>query len=221
MERINEHNAEFRVQAKNIHNTFPSLAYMEVEDGAPAVAGDLVLTDAAGSTIDVYKILIRETPLFPVRFPFVFEVGGRIPINIDWHVFPDGHCCIKSIPEEIFICKGGLSLAKFIEQEVRPYFYNQKHREMHGYFLHERSHGPQGNIEFFQDFFGTKDLQAILEDLLLIKNHAEPNRVDNCFCHSGKKYRKCHRDIYRKTRQYSDYELAQFINMLRKAILTQ
>ncbi len=218
MERVGEHNTEFCIEAKDIHNTFPELIYSECDDGVPAVTGNLLVTDAAGNAIDSYKIVIYATASFPNRFPLVFEVGGRIPINIDWHIFPDGHCCIKSIPEEILICKGGLSLVKFIEQEVKPYFYNQKYREIHGYFLHERSHGLAGNIEFLQEFFGTKNLQAILILLQFVLRHKEPNRVEECFCRSGIKYRKCHRDIYRKTRQYLDDELALFINMIKKAV---
>lgn len=217
MERVIEQNLAFRKAAETIEKDFPSLHYVEIDNAVPAVAGDLVLLDEVGGVLDTYQIVIKETQLFPKRFPFVYEVGGRIPHNIDWHVFNDGHCCIKSIPEEILLCKGGMSLPTFVREQVVPYFFNQKHREMHGFFLHERSHGLRGNIEFFEDLFGTKDAQTILQWLLFIKKRREPNRVNECFCGSGRKYRKCHREVYRKISGYTDEELNWFINMVLRS----
>lgn len=146
----------------------------------------------------------------------VYEIGGRLPINIDWHVYEsDGHCCIKAFPEEVLICKSGITLESFIEEQLRPYFYNQKHREVNGFFLNERSHGVKGNVEFFEEVFKTKNIQIIISGLEFIQLRKEPNRVQTCFCGSGKKYRKCHQKTYRTLHLFSDEELKFWINFLK------
>jgi len=206
----------FKCEAKEIHEFYPELIFVE-EDLNPRIVGELILQDEQGLFVDSYQIKIEPIPSFPSRFPYVFETGGRIPVNIDWHVFPDGHCCIKSIPEEALICKQGISLIRFLEQQVKPYFFNQKYREINGFFLNERSHGLDGNIEFFEEKFNTKDLAQIVRGLYFIKQRKEPNRVEKCFCGSDLKYRKCHRDVYRLLEIFSNDELEIYINMIIKS----
>lgn len=209
----------FKSEAKLIQAHFPDLFYSEDEEGVPCVQGKLVLLDKHGAYIDHYEIRIVPTKFYPTRFPHVFEIGGRIPINFDWHVFEqDGHCCIKSLPEEILICKSRINLLTFIQDEVIPYFFNQKFRDIHGYFLKERSHGDEGPIEFFKEKFKTKNLGIILKGLALIREQKLPNRVAKCFCNSGLKYRNCHREALKELSKFNNIELDHFGEMLLKAI---
>ena len=212
---MNEGCTQFQTEALSIANSFSKLAYAEDSDGTPYVFGGIDLIDGQGALLDTYQIKIIPTRDYPNRFPYVYETGGRIPINIDWHVFPDdGHCCIKAIPEEKLICKRGLTLPLFISEEVIPYFYNQKFREENGYFLRERSHGQQGIIEFFQDIFNTTDLVKLAKNLLFVAKGEEPNRVSKCFCGSSHKYRKCHRSTYRLLSQFSAEELIKYVKLI-------
>jgi len=208
----------FKKEAEFIQNEHPGLILDAEEiNGTPSVSGIVQLEDENGSSIDSYKIKIIPTADYPNRFPHVFETGGRIPNNIDWHVYPsDGHCCISSIPEEILICKKRISLHNFIVNQVKPYFFNQKYREHHGYFLKERPHGIEGNVLFFIETFKTRDLAIIIKSLDVIKQRNEPNRVNLCFCGSGLKYRKCHREIYRVISAFSNDELDFFIGMIMR-----
>lgn len=204
----------FKQEAINIQSHFPDLQFMESEDGSPYISGNLILNDKQGVFLDNYTILIKPVSGYPFRFPHIFETGGRIPINIDWHVFEDGHCCIKAVPEEILLCKHGINLNWFIETQVKPYFFNQTYRELKGFFLHERSHGPKGNIEFFEDVFKTKNLLIIISGLRFIKKRTKPNRVSRCFCGSGLKYRNCHQETYRQFSEFTDRELDACIRMV-------
>ena len=216
--QMNKGFANFKAEALNIHQQYPKLTYSESEDGVSNIFGELELNDDEGGLIDSYFIRIQPTPDYPLRFPFVFETKGRIPVNIDWHVFPDGHCCIKAIPEEIIICKHGITLLQFMTKQVVPYFFNQKYRELHGYFLNERSHGIKGSIEFFKDAFKTDNLKTIAKSLLFIKNRNEPIRTAKCFCGSEEKYRKCHRETFRLLNLFNDEELNLYIQMVISAI---
>lgn len=206
--------SNFKKEAITINKYFQELVYSEFNNGNPCISGELILRDEQGFYVDSYFIRIEPSGSYPLRFPFVFETEGRIPCNIDWHVFPDGHCCIKSIPDEALLCKQGITLLGFIEQQVKPYFFNQKFREIHGYLLHERPHGLDGNIEFFEDIFKTKDLKLIAKGLFFIQERKEPDRVSKCFCGSGLKYRKCHRNTYNILSVFNDEELDFYLRIV-------
>lgn len=205
----------FLNEAELILSEFPRLTLdAGSSNSVPSISGTIQLNDEKGSIIDGYQIKIIPTTEYPFRFAHVFETGGRIPINIDWHIYPDGHCCIRSIPEEILICRKGINLHGFINDQLKPYFFNQKYREIHGYYLNERPHGTEGNFQFFSEAFRTTDAGTIVNGLDLIKQRNEPNRVSECFCGSGLKYRKCHRDTFRLLNAFTNDELNFFIEMI-------
>jgi len=208
----------FRKEAESIQHGYPGLTLADDEkDTAPSISGMIQLKDQNGIHIDSYKIKIVPTIDYPNSFPYVFEIDGRIPRNNDWHIYTeDGHCCISSFPEEILNCKNGISLSLFIENQVIPFFFNQKHRELYGYFLKERPHGIEGNIQFFCETFRIRDLSTIIKCLIFIKQRKEPNRVSRCFCGSGLKYRKCHRETYRVFCAFNNNELNYFIEMVTR-----
>ncbi len=203
---------QFHSEAERINILYPSLHYVQ-ENGQPVIIGSILL-QVDELLIDHYEVRIVPSENYPYRFPHVFETGGKIPHNIDWHVYPDGHSCIKSLPEEILISKKGIQLEKFIKEQVIPYFFNQKYREMHGFFLHERKHGPDGNIDFFVELFDTKDYRVICQGLLLLIDNKLPNRVNNCFCGSGKKYRKCHKKALKMLCYFSKEDLEIFLKQI-------
>ncbi len=190
----------FRNDAKNINEYFAELNYQEDAQGVPMVLGDLVLKDENGVFIDSYSIKIVATECYPFCFPWVYETGERVPINNDWHVFLDGHCCIKAFQEEILLCKKGISLVWFIKEQVVPYFFNQKYREQNGFFLHERSHGRLGDLEFFKQYFNTQDIQLTIDLLKETQKINERKSNSKCLCGSKKKFRKCHRRSLRALR---------------------
>ncbi len=215
--------SHFEYEAQNIHEHFPELKYTKDQSGQACVTGDIVLTDQQGAIVDRYSVQILSSDDYPRNFPLVFEIGGRIPRNVDWHIFPEsGRCCICTLPEEMLLCKKGITLISFIENQVRPYFFAQKFREMEGYFLNERSHGNQGIVEFFEEIFKTKDLNTIIRGLIFIKQRKEPTRRDSCFCGSGIKYRKCHREAFRHLSEFTDIELEKFARIaIEYSVLTE
>jgi hypothetical protein len=206
--------AKFNEEADLVHSVFPSLSKFE-RDGKTFIAGDIILADAGGNEIDRYTVEIHPVADYPNRFPHVFETGGRIPVNIEWHVFEtDGHCCLMNLADELITCKAGITLTSFIEHQVKPYFFNQLHREKHGYFLKERSHGLKGELEFFFDLFGTSDITELYEMMRFVAMRKEPGRSENCFCGSIEKYRRCHREAFRTMSQFSNSEIRHFIKQI-------
>lgn len=211
---MNSGSTLFEKEAVNISDVYPGLALIE-RPGKWIVAGKLILIDNEGVVQDNYAIEIQSVPDYPLKFPLVFETGGRIPRNIDWHIFEtDGHCCLKNQPEEILICRRGIDLESFIEREVKPYFFNQAYREKYGFYLQERSHGLLGQLEFFFDLFRTKDLLKLYKFMTFVRKRSEPTRSADCFCGSGEKYRRCHREAYRTMCEFTDREFGYFLHEL-------
>lgn len=186
----------FEKEALIVLEKYKELSF-EIENGIPCVFGDIILHHEFGVLEDKFQIKIIAVSNYPFRFPQVFETGGRIPRNVDWHIFEEtGNCCIASPPEEIIICNSGLNLLSFIDNEVKNYFYSQLFRSQNGYFLKERSHGNKGWIEFFEETFMTDNIFNIEFGLNQIIDGKKIDRVSICFCGSGKKYRKCHKKSY-------------------------
>lgn len=207
----------FLAEAYNVVKSYNKLQVVEA-NGKAIISGELNLIDEQGNHHDTYAIEIHPDSNYPNCFPLVFEVGGRIPRNIDWHVFEsDGHCCITTYPEEIIACRKGITLHRFIEDQVKPYFYSQTFRRLEGYFLKERSHGFLGDIEFFKEILKTDNIFDIAKWLYFILQRKEPSRNEKeCFCGKKVMYRKCHRDAYRKLATFSDEELEYFTAKLWK-----
>jgi len=188
----------FIEEAKQLQLNFFDFSLVEDEVCNPYIEGMLHLPDEEGRFIDSYSIKIEVKDDYPNSLPAVYETAQRIPINIDWHVFPDGHCCIVTPPEESLICKKGITLQEYIIKHLVPYFNNQLYRELNGYFLNERSHGNEGIKEFFFSKFKSSDSEKISNWLLFIARKKEPKRTSSCFCGSGIKYRKCHRTLFKE-----------------------
>jgi len=185
------------VESQEVLTHFPGLELTAPENEAPRLLGSIELKDTDGNIYDQYQVRIVASDDSTIQFPEVYEVGGRLPHNIDWHVFEDGHCCIKSVPEQIVVCKKGLPLVRFIKEQILPYLHGQAFREQNGYYLHERSHGEWGNIEYIAGVLKTQNRGAIIQQLLFILQGKEPNRSNRCFCGSRELYRHCHRNAYR------------------------
>jgi len=188
---------QFIEDAQAILPLYHDLQLSQGEGMVPKLDGKLLLITNA-ETIDIYQISIKPTVDYPNRFPLVFETAGRIPVNIDWHVYSDGHFCICTIPEELLKCKAQFNLQSFIENELKPYLFNQTHRRVKGYFINEREHGFAGDYQFYCEELRTKDLLEIAKFFQFLIERDEPGRTKNCFCGSGRKYRHCHREVYRK-----------------------
>jgi len=206
----------FEEQITAVIEKYKELSYKN-DNGIPCIFGSLNLTDEHGAIEDTYQIEIKAVQDYPNSFPLVFETGGRIPKNIDWHIFEaTGNCCIASPPEEIIICNSSLTLLFFIDNQVKNYFYSQIFRNQNGYFLKERSHGDKGWIEFFEETFMTDNIFNIEFGLNQMIEGKKIDRVSTCFCGSGKKYRKCHKKSYDILSKLSLDNVKLFLHALRE-----
>lgn len=205
----------FEKEAKEMIQIYNGWTF-SIEDNCPVLYGSLSLNDENGILHDTYQVKIKPKDNYPFKFPYVFETEGRIPRNIDWHVFEDkGNFCIASEPDEILACKNGLTLLGFIENQIKPYLFNQTFRQKHGYFLNERPHGHRGWIQFFEDIVKTDNVYNIVFTLQFVLKRKHPDRTAKCFCNNGKKFRNCHKETYTELSKFEDAELIHYINKFK------
>lgn len=186
----------FTKEATEAVSNFPDLSIHIREDSLPFLKGTISLLDKSREVYDEYAIHIHCSPDYPNSFPLAYETQGRLPHNIDWHLYNDGHFCICTPIEEYIQCTQGITLTSFIQNQVVPYLHHQSFREREGYFLQERSHGLRGLLEPLYDLLRTRDINKIHSLLIYIYKNNTPSRTSRCFCGSRKKYRHCHKKEY-------------------------
>lgn len=207
---------QFTEEATEAICNFPDFHLRSREDALPFLEGTINLLDKNSVAYDAYAIRIECAPDYPKSFPFVYETQGRLPHNIDWHLYNDGHFCISTPIEEYIHCAQGITLTSFIQNQVVPYLHNQSFREKEGYFLHERSHGLQGILESLYDLLQTRDANKMYSLLIYIYKNETPSRTSKCFCGSCKKYRYCHREAYQSIKSMGQDRLYSIILSLRR-----
>lgn len=208
---------QFCDQVPEALQRFPKLTQVTSQDGKTIIRGEIDIVDKAGHYWESYEVEIHHADGFPFKFPDVYEVGGKIPKNADWHIYEDSKtCCIAVLPEEMIKCRNGIKLSQFIENEVIPYFFNQTHRREEGYYAHgEYSHGYRGMLEFFEsELKTTGDPRATISTLFKLATTPKPNRTHNCFCGRKIKYRKCHRAAYEKLVGIGKLQLLKLANYI-------
>lgn len=211
---MNNSYLKFKEEASDAISNFPDLKLLSREDSLPYLEGKIDLLDENSIPYDSYFVKILCSTDHPNSFPLVYEINGRLPHNIDWHVYPDGHFCTCTPAEEYVQCNKGITLLGFIQNHLIPYLHNQAFRELKGYYLHERSHGKKGVLESLYTILGTTNADKVLEILLFIYKNETPSRTSKCFCGSGKKYRHCHRESFIQFKKIGQERLKSIIKSI-------
>lgn len=212
---MNKSHIKFTEEATEAIRNFPDLRLLSSrENSLPFLKGKISLLDENGVVYDAYQIKIDCSDDYPNSFPFVYETLGRLPHNIDWHVYGDGHFCICTELEEYIHCVKGITLTTFIQDHIIPYLHNQSFREKQGYFLNERSHGTRGMLEAMRDLLKVQDMGKVYKLINYIYHNDPPSRTAKCFCGSSKKYRYCHREAFQSIKSIGQERLRTVINRL-------
>ncbi len=160
----------------------------------PILKGVIDIPDDNGTAVGNFLIELHCTPMYPKRFPKLFEVGGEIENTANWHKYPDGSCCITVEPDEIIKCYNDISLLEFMNKYGVPYFLNQIHKKQFGYYLNgEYSHGESAFSEFYSDLLGgSLKKDWVIWALMAFESFPMPELNDACACGSRNKFKDCH-----------------------------
>lgn len=153
--------------------------------------GILDIPDGCGGVAYSYMIEIKNSALYPYRYPIAYEVGGDIPIGADSHKYGDNHLCLTVEADEIIQCRNGMVVVDFIEKVLIPHLANQYYRHLTGAYLQEYAHGLAGIRQYYGILLKTKDtfIWSLLYRAAFVK---QPGRNETCCCGSAQKYKRCH-----------------------------
>ncbi len=180
------------IELERVCARYPCLLSSAIHDGLE-LRGTLPIVEG-GREVDAFKIrlhLRREGTLF---VPTVFEIGERIPRDINRHVNPDDGSACVGLPEDLFIAARGqaMMLGAFMDGPLRDYFLAQAVFEREGCWpFGERGHGEAGVVEFYRELFGTSDA-VVIDRYLVMLSEPRLHRQWFCPCGSGQKLRRCH-----------------------------
>jgi hypothetical protein len=171
------------------------------KDGEEYLKGILSVPNDEGEVIGNFLIEIRNHEKFPFAFPYLFEIGGQIPNEADWHKYSNQSCCLTVPAEEILLCKNGITIKNFIETQAIPFLANYIHRKATGYYKNgDYAHGSKGNYQFYEKLFKTDDQKQWIEYFKIafgLKKH-NVGRNEKCICGADIKYKKCHELVFHK-----------------------
>lgn len=180
----------FCSQLEDAISAYPNLKLQVDKHGLHFLKGILDIPNDEGQIISSFLIEIHFKTGFPYRFPVLFETGGDIPNEADWHKYSNGSCCITVAADEIVKCKNGITLKDFIKRFAVSYFANYLYRKEEGKYLNdEYAHGGYGIFQFYNDLFKTGTFTDWMRWLDNAFKNSEPTipRNDLCFCGSNKK----------------------------------
>jgi len=168
------------------------------------VEGDLVSVHGSWAVFGESKLITRyevkiELPDdFPQSAPRVFEVGGRIPKEPDYHINPgDNSACVFAQPERYEKWPPGSGIRDFLNGPMKEFFFSQAFRELNGTWpFGEWSHGGEGILEYYASRLGTGDL-GTLRELLKLALLPKLYRQWPCPCNPEVRVTACHADRVR------------------------
>jgi hypothetical protein len=184
----------FEEQLEAVLQCYPNLTIKE-KNGAKYLKGVLDVVNQANEVAGSFLIEIHYAVGFPLRFPILYEIGGLIPFDPDWHKYGNASCCITVEPDEILKCRLGISVLRFINEQAVPFLANFLYRKAEGKYKNgEYSHGPSGHEEFYAELLKTSDKSLWLDYYECTFNSKKliNDRNKPCFCGSNIKFKMCH-----------------------------
>ena len=142
--------------------------------------------------IDSYEIEINISDSYPIKIPVVKEVGSRILSKFE-HIYSDRSLCLATEADIHIELNPNYDLLDFIEKFVISYLFSYSFFEKYKVFpFGERSHGLDGIVEFYEDYFNVESYSKVLKLLEYTCNKIYRGH-DLCPCGSGKRIRDCHK----------------------------
>lgn len=189
------------------------------EDGFIRVKGEIPLIHPEKGELDRYEVLIKFPRNYPKCFPKVIETSKKIPRKDFRHVNLDNTLCLAVEPEEQAIAKNGISFKFFLDKVLVPHLARETYRESKGKYPDgEYAHGYDGIWEYYKSILDKNDKQSIIDELEQIVSSKWPKRNDQCTCGSGKKFKKCHQNIWLKVLNSGNHYVHNQIQILKTII---
>lgn len=200
---------------------YPKLKRVQKE-GLVSVSGEIPIIHSQMGEIDKYKVVINFPNEFPNCFPKVIETSNKIPRIADRHVNRDNTLCLAVLPEELAICKNGISFKFFLDKVLIPHLARETYREQTGNYPDgEFGHGFEGVWEYYEEILSQKNRVLIISELEQIVDSNWPGRNSECPCGSGIKFKKCHQRIWSKIIRPGREYVLKILTLLKRQLNEQ
>jgi len=206
----------FESQLVDAIKNYPNLKIVRTDSNVPYLKGILDIPNDNNEIVGNFLVEVKTSNGFPYRFPILYETGGEIPNESDWHKYSDSSCCITVWPEEIVTCRSGITVDAFIRNQAIPYLANQIFRKEKGYYKNgEYAHYTKGISQFYEELMKTSDWKLWLQYFkqALRGEKVSCGRNEMCFCGANVKFKNCHLKVFDTLRQIggervlNDFEL--------------
>lgn len=136
------------------------------------------------------KLLISDD--YPRTPPKVFEIEGRIPKTLEYHINHDGAFCLGSILKVKSILFERPDLTSFSERLLTPFLYSITYKILFNSFPYgDLKHYEAGLIEDYEQMFDVKGKPNVLKVLLALSHRKRHSNKLSCPCSCGKKLGNC------------------------------
>ncbi len=209
---------------KQLQEMFTTLRLVKLENNKFVIVGNLgfKVTLKDKNIIDDYDIEIYIPDDYPSSPPTVKEVGEKLSRSGHSHINEgyDTLCLGANLAVKKKFAQR-INLIWFVCEQVIPLLAFTTYKREHGEIPYEElSSGGEGLVEYYYDFFNTKDIAVVLEYLHMLSSN-DYNVHSLCPCGSGMKVKRCHNRLIKKSRRLQKpdqfaQERCQIINYLEK-----
>jgi hypothetical protein len=192
---------------KEVQGRYPNLHFYPHNDRV-IVRGTFPILEE-GKELDRYAVEIALLADFPESVPLVWEVGGRIPRNADYHINAGGEACLFVPDERWRAYPPGATFLQFLDGPVRNFFLGQSiFRETCQWPFGQRPHGAPGIYQYYEELLGCADKEIVREYIDFLRKPQVKGHF-SCPCKSGKIVRQCHRQQLADLRAKIPYDVAE------------
>lgn len=181
---------------------YPSLQFrIDREKESASLEGNMILRAECGIPAEITTV-VRFPWDYPGREPVAYDAARRfLPKSggklVDRHLGSDGQCCLWLNPESPWDSRDPSALRLFLD-ELAIFFDRQLIYDLTDEWPGPSySHGRDGYLEFIREQLGSDAaLTEALIAVITMETRIGPNNM--CTCGSGKKFKKCHREVVEK-----------------------
>jgi hypothetical protein len=175
---------------------YPGMSLAPSRGGGIILRGEFlfsVLSEDGGEVRQSYELEISVPRGFPEELPRVTETGGRIPRDVDYHVFTDGSLCLGSSLRLLKVMRSRPDLVGWAGNCLVPYLHAMSHKLAPGgsFPFGELAHGKQGIIDDYVELLGLKERGQVVRTLELLGMKRRTANKAACPCGCGRRLGRC------------------------------
>lgn len=182
-----------KIEWEKVKEKYPHLGDLVLTEEGLVSNGKIEIIDPSGILWRTLKVQIEIPEKYPLTPPVIYEIGGELPHEPEWHINGDGSCCVGPNAKIFRLLNSLITIEGWLNIIVMPYFFDQVHKLEKGVYKgKEYAHGSYGLIEDYKDWWKLEHDKEVIEKLKLITNWNKYPRNKSCYCGSGIKFKKCH-----------------------------